>query len=127
LMIGVRNPTSNQICGEVWVNEMRLAGLKNEGGYAATMNLDANVADFASVTATGRRSTIGFGAIEQGPNERDRENVTQYDITTNVSLGQLLPKKWGVQLPFTYSIGEETITPQFDPQFEDIELDTRLD
>jgi cell surface protein SprA len=127
MMIGVRNATDGNICGEVWFNEMRLAGLKNQGGYAAVMNMDANIADFASVSATGRRSTIGFGAIEQGPQERSRENVTQYDITTNVSLGKLLPPKWGVSLPFSYSLGEETITPQFDPQFEDIELETRLD
>lgn len=126
LMIGVRNASTNDICGEVWVNELRLSGLKNQGGYAAVMNLDANIADFATVSASGRRSTIGFGAIEQGPNERSREDVTQYDVTTSVSLGQLLPKKWGVNLPFTYSIGETTVTPQFDPQFEDIELDTRL-
>ena len=127
LMIGVRNGSTNDICGEVWFNELRLAGLKNQGGYAAVVNMDANLADFATVSATGRRSTIGFGAIEQGPNERSRENVTQYDVTTNLNLGQLLPEKWGVNLPFSYSIGEETITPQFDPQFEDIELQTRLD
>jgi cell surface protein SprA len=126
LMIGVRNATDGNICGEVWFNELRLSGLKNQGGYAAVMSMDANIADFASVSATGRRSTIGFGAIEQGPQERSRENVTQYDVTTNLSLGKLLPEKWGVSLPFSYSIGVETITPQFDPQFEDIELETRL-
>ncbi len=127
MMIGVRNATTNDICGEVWFNEMRLSGLKNQGGYAAVMNMDVNLADFASISATGRRSTIGFGAIEQGPNERDRENLTQYDVTTNMNLGQLLPEKWGVTLPFSYSIAQETITPQFDPQFEDIELETRLE
>jgi cell surface protein SprA len=127
LMIGVRNASEDLVSGEVWFNEMRLSGLKNQGGYAAVMSMDANIADFASVSATGRRSTIGFGAIEQGPQERSRENVTQYDVTTNISLGKLLPEKWGVSLPFSYSIGEETITPQFDPQFEDIELEARLD
>ena len=42
-------------------------------------------------------------------------------------MGQLLPKKWGIQLPFNYAIGEEIITPQFDPLFKDIELETVLD
>ncbi len=126
VMLGVRNSVKNTISGEVWFNELRLAGLQNEGGYAAVMNLDANMADFATISANGRRSTIGFGSIEQGPNERSREDVTQYDITTSLSLGQLFPKKWGLNLPFSYRIEEETVTPQFDPQFEDIELDTRL-
>ncbi|MGB3590680.1 MAG: cell surface protein SprA, partial [Nonlabens sp.] len=127
MMLGVRNATGSDVCGEVWFNELRLAGLKNEGGYAAIFNLDANMADFASISANGSRSTIGFGAIEQGPNERSRENVTAFDVTTNMSLGMLFPKKWGLNLPFSYSIAEETVTPQFDPQFQDIELETRLD
>ncbi len=127
MMIGVRNASDNDQCGEVWFNEMRLSGLKNQGGYATILNLDTNFADFATINANGSRSTIGFGAIEQGPNERSRENVTAYDFTTNMSLGKLLPQKWGVKLPFSYSFAEETITPQFDPQFEDIELETRLD
>lgn len=127
LMIGVRNASTNDICGEVWFNELRLAGLKNQGGGAAVLNMDANLADFATINASGRRSTIGFGAIEQGPNERSRENVTQYDVNTSVNLGQLFPKKWGITLPFSYTFGEQTITPQFDPQFEDIELQERLD
>lgn len=127
MMLGVRNASSGDVCGEVWFNELRLAGLKNQGGYASIVNLDTNFADFATINANGSRSTIGFGAIEQGPNERSRENITAYDFTTNLSLGKLLPQTWGVKLPFSYSIAEETITPQFDPQFEDIELETRLD
>ncbi|KQC32606.1 SprA protein [Nonlabens sp. YIK11] len=126
VMLGVRNNVKSSISGEVWFNELRLSGLQNQGGYAAILNLDANMADFATVSANGRRSTIGFGSIEQGPNERSREDVTQYDVTTSLSLGQLFPQKWGLNLPFSYRIEEETVTPQFDPQFEDIELDTRL-
>jgi len=126
IMLGVRNSGKSTIGGEVWFNELRLSGLKNQGGYAAVMNLDANIADFAAISANGRRSTVGFGAIEQGPNERSRENVTQYDVTTSLGIGQLFPKKWGLNIPFSYRIEEETVTPQYDPQFEDIELDTRL-
>ncbi len=126
MMLGVRNASTGDVCGEVWFNELRLSGLKNQGGYAAVMNVDTNFADFASINANGSRSTIGFGAIEQGPNERSRENATAYDFNTSMSLGMLLPKTWGIKLPFSYSIAEETITPQFDPQFEDIELERRL-
>src|SRR5690606_13321512 len=85
------------------------------------------IADFATISATGKRSTIGFGSLEQGPNQRSREDFQQYGVVTNLNLGQLLPKKWGVQLPFNYGRSEELITPQYDPEFQDIELETRLD
>ncbi len=137
LLLGVKNgnPRTNvdvgctpgTIGGEVWFNELRLSDLSNEGGWAAVVNADGNIADFATVSATGRHSTVGFGSIEQGPAERSLEDVTQYDVVTNVNVGQLLPKKWGIQLPFNYAIGEEIITPKFDPQFLDLELDDRLD
>jgi cell surface protein SprA len=56
-----------------------------------------------------QESTIGF-ALEQGPNQRSREDIQQYNIVTNVNLGKLLPPKWGINFPFNYAIGEETIT-----------------
>ncbi len=97
-MIGVRNKANTELCGEVWFNELRLSELQNQGGWAAVAAMDANFADFANLSATGRVSTIGFGSLEQGPNDRSREDVEEYDLVTNFNLGQMLPKKWGIQL-----------------------------
>ncbi|MBR9915406.1 MAG: cell surface protein SprA, partial [Algicola sp.] len=129
LMVGLKNPGNNgmNVCGEVWFNELRLSDLDNEGGWAAVAAMDANFADFANVSATGRKSTIGFGSVEQRPNERSREDVEQYDVVTNLNLGQLLPKKWGIQLPFNYAVGEQIITPEYDEFYRDIKLQTQLD
>ena len=127
LMIGIKNKSGSTKRGEVWFNELRMSDMDNKGGYAAVANLDTNLADFANVSATTRVGTIGFGALEQGPNERSREDVFQYDIVTNVNLGKLLPKKWGINLPFNYAVGEETITPKYDPFYQDIELNQLLD
>ncbi|WGD35442.1 cell surface protein SprA [Olleya sp. YS] len=127
LMVGVKNGTNLLQCGEVWFNELRLSELENEGGWAAIVTVDTQLADFASVSATGRMSTAGFGSVNQGPSERSLEDSKQYDVITNVNVGQLLPKKWGIQMPFNYGQGVEVITPKFDQQYEDIELDTRLD
>lgn len=128
LMVGVKNKNgSGPIRGEVWFNELRMSDMDNKGGYAAVANLDTNMADFATLSATGRLNTIGFGSLEQGPNERSREDTKQYDIVTNFNLGKLLPNKWGVNLPFNYAIGEELITPKFDPYYQDIELQQLID
>lgn len=123
LMLGVRNNTTKNIRGEVWFNELRLSDMDNQGGMAAVASMDTNFADFATLSATGRMSTIGFGTIEQSPNERSREDAKQYNIVTNVNVGKLLPKKWGINLPFNYGVGEETITPEYDPFQQDIKLD----
>jgi cell surface protein SprA len=128
LMVGVKNNDLHQdIKGEVWFNELRLADMDNKGGMAAVLNVDSNMADFATISATGKKTTIGFGALEQGPNERSREDIQQYNIVTNFNLGKLLPPKWGINLPFNYGIGEETITPEYDPFNQDIKLKQLLD
>ncbi len=127
IMLGVKNATTGDICGETWFNELRMTELDNKGGWAAVANMDVNFADFANVSATGRKSTVGFGSIEQGPNQRSLEDAQIYSVVTNLNLGQLLPQKWGVQLPFNYIISEELITPKFDEEFQDIELQTRID
>ena len=123
MMVGIKNTDNIPARGEVWFNELRLAGLDNNGGWAAVAAVDGNIADFASFTATGSKSTSGFGAIDQMPNERAREDVTSYDIVTNINVGQLLPKKWGIQLPFNYGISEQLATPEFDPVYDDLKLD----
>jgi cell surface protein SprA len=138
LMLGVKSNVDNsnenqrtsaneKIKGEVWFDELRVSDMDNSRGMAAVLNIDTNFADFLTVSATGRKSTIGFGGIEQRPNERSREDGQQYNIVTNFSLGKLLPPKWKVNLPFNYSIGEEIITPEYDPFNEDIKLKQLLD
>ncbi len=136
VMLGVKNGnpvttqpgcTSGELGAEVWFNELRLSDLTSDAGYAGILSVDANVADFANVSATGRISSVGFGSVDQNASERSLDDVFQYDVVTNVNAGQLLPKKWGVQLPLNYAIGVESITPKFDPLFEDVELDTVLE
>ena len=129
VMVGVKNPSStlgDDACGEVWFNELRLAELDNQGGWATITTVDANVADFANVSATGSMSTSGFGGLDELPNERAREDVQQYNLNTNVNLGQLLPEGWGMQVPMNYSVSEQLITPEFDPLYQDLKLDDRI-
>ncbi|NNC48927.1 MAG: cell surface protein SprA, partial [Flaviramulus sp.] len=127
LMVGVKSRANNDnVCAEIWFNELRLSDLDNEGGWAAVVSMDTNIADFANISATGRQSTSGFGSLEQGPSQRSLEDVKQYDVVTNVNIGQLLPKKWGIQLPFNYGQSEELITPKYDQFYEDLTLDSRL-
>ncbi|MGB2171719.1 MAG: cell surface protein SprA [Flavobacteriaceae bacterium] len=129
IMIGVKNPSldvGDVLCGEVWFNELRIAGIDSQGGWAAIGALDANIADFANLSASGRYSTVGFGSIDQSPNQRSREEMFQYDLVSSVNAGQLLPQKWQVNLPVNYSIGETQITPEYDPFYQDLRLDDRL-
>lgn len=121
IMLGIKNTSETEaINAEVWFNEMRTAGFDNEGGWAAVVSADANFADFANVSVTGRMETKGFGGIEQTVNERSQNDTKQYDIVSNVNMGQLLPKHWGINLPVSFSLSEQIRDPKYDPQYQDV-------
>ncbi|WP_054410403.1 T9SS outer membrane translocon Sov/SprA [Flavobacterium akiainvivens] len=133
LMVGVRNgyepgdAGARHLRGEVWFNELRLSDMDSQGGMAATATMDTNMADFLTLSATGNLSTIGFGSVDQSPNERSREDRKQYNLVTNINAGKLLPKSWHLNVPFNYSVGEEIITPEYDPFYQDIKLEQAMD
>lgn len=137
IMIGVRNNTKvlyqdspetpRDLRGEVWFNELRMSDMTNKGGWAAVATVDAKIADFAAITASVNKQTMGFGSLEQGPQERSREDIFQYNVTTAVNAHQVLPKKWNLNIPFSYSVAEEKITPEYDPNDPDVRLQTKMD
>ncbi len=126
VMLGVKNSATTNKSAEIWFNELRAAGIDNKGGWAAVLNADANFADVADVSLAGRMSTVGFGSVDQRVQERSLEEAKQYNVATNVQLGKMMPKKWNMQVPMSYSYGEEFIDPKFDPSYQDVELTDAL-
>ena len=72
-MIGVKNPSTQNgdiLSGEVWFNELRLSEIDGKGGWSALGSLDANIADVANFSVSGKISTVGFGSIDKTPNPK---------------------------------------------------------
>ncbi len=130
ITLGLKNPSTEigkNLSGEVWFNELRLSEINNKGGWAAVANLDANLADFANISFSGRISTDGFGSVDKSPNERSNENYSQYSLVTNINAGQLLPENWGLKIPISYTYSEEITKPKYDSYYNDLELKDILD
>ena len=126
LTIGVLNQDDQYARAEVWFNELRLAGFDNDGGWAAIVAMDANMADLANVTASWNTSTSGFGGINQAPNQRARADMNRYDVVSSLDAGKLLPSKWNVRIPLNYGFSKSLVTPEFDPVYEDLKLSDRI-
>ncbi len=137
VMIGIRNPSKIlrqdnfddgiEHCAEVWVNEMRLFGLDESGGYAALARIDFGIADLGNASLAVEYSSQGWGALDQTLLERSREQIFKADWSTNLELGKFFPEKSGLQIPFYFQDSREIKTPQFDPYDKDIELDQKLE
>ena len=135
IMIGIRNPKRDRNplhddglpkSAEVWFNELRLTDFDEYGGWAATAQIVTKLADFGVITFSGNRSTPGFGSIEKKVNERSKEEVVQYDISSHFELGKFFPEKTKVNIPVHLGISESQINPLYDPLDQDIELEATL-
>ncbi|MBK5285300.1 MAG: cell surface protein SprA, partial [Bacteroidia bacterium] len=123
IMIGVRNPkTSDELdhCAEIWVDELRMSDFDEAGGWAANARINAQLADFATVSLVGNKSTPGWGSIEQKVGERKKEDITSYDIATNIALDKFLPTKLGLKVPMYFGYGESISNPQYNPLDQDV-------
>lgn len=135
IMVGVRNPIKNRNTsaddgitksGEIWVNELRLSDFIENGGWAANAHLQARLADLGTVDIVGQASTPGWGSIEKKVNERSKEEIFKYDLSSSLELGKFFPEDLGVRLPVYVGYSETRIKPQYNPLDPDIPLKDAL-
>jgi len=127
-MIGIRNvdPAKNPHCLEIWVNELRLTGLSQRGGFAGQARMDVKLADLGNVSSAFSYSSSGWRAIDQRLGQTQLQEVLQYDVSANIELHKLLPEKWGVRIPFYTQYSNVTKTPEYDPYDLDLKLKDKL-
>ncbi|MFL5773988.1 MAG: cell surface protein SprA, partial [Flavisolibacter sp.] len=128
IFMGIENATSNNINGaEVWFDEMRLSKLDERGGWAAIGRVDLRLADLGSISLSSSYRSVGFGTLEQNVNERSKEDYLQYDASTNLDLGKLVPKRAALQIPVYAGISKTISKPEYDPLDLDIRLKDKID
>jgi cell surface protein SprA len=129
IMLGIRNPLKTAAADDgldktatVWYDELRLTDFDQRGGWAAAGRLNAKLADFADVTISGSKSTVGFGALDSKVSERSRSDNQLIDVAANVELGKFFPEKSGIHIPAYINVSTQKGTPQYDPTTGDVEL-----
>jgi cell surface protein SprA len=127
ILISVENTNLNGgACGEMWVNELRMISLDEEGGWAAVGRADITLADLGSISVSANTHSAGFGTLEQRVNERYRDNFTQFDVSANLEMGKLLPKKANISIPVFASYSQTVSTPEYDAYDQDVKLKDKL-
>lgn len=128
IMLGIKNPLNGkeEVCTEVWFNELRLQDFVNTGGYAANARIVANLADFAKVNLTGSYQSIGFGGVDKRLNQRNLNEIISYDIQSSFELGKFFPQRTGITIPMFIGYNENIINPKYYPLNPDVLLKTAL-
>ena len=99
MMSGVRNNARATKSAEIWVNELRLSDVDEEGGWAALGNMNVQLSDIGNINFAGHIETAGFGGLEQSLSERRMDDFYQYQFTTAFEAGRFFPKALKLNAP----------------------------
>lgn len=129
IMIGVKNNSNKNQCFEVWVNELRLVGMDNRGGWASYGQLNANLSNLLDFSIVGQTSSSGYGGIDMSNSQRSIEDLKKYDFATTVNLGMLVPENEILKLNFPFFYNREEIfkTPLYNPLRPDTQMDKSIE
>jgi cell surface protein SprA len=137
IMIGVRNPKAGDNpfgqddglpkSGEIWLNELRLTDFNEHGGWAVNGRATLTLADFGNITFAGNTSQPGFGSIEQKVQERQQEQIIQYDVSSNLQMGKFFKQESGVNIPVFLNYSKAIVNPEYNPLDPDILLKEAID
>lgn len=127
ILVGVINESGETKNMEIWLDELRMFGFNEDGGWAALGKIGFTLSDFASFDATGRIETTGFGGIEANVMDRNMEDTYSLDMSTTVQLGKLFPEKAHVNMPLTITHSREKEKPKYDPTNTDVLLEDALE
>jgi cell surface protein SprA len=125
IMIGVRNSDprgASTMTRVLWVNEVRLSEIENDGGYAGNASLNFNMGDLATVNANASYTSVGFGNIDSKPAERTQSTQSAFSINTAINVDKFLPEKTGVKIPLNYSYSQTIEDPKYNPLDTDVEF-----
>ncbi|UCH15872.1 MAG: cell surface protein SprA, partial [Bacteroidales bacterium] len=100
-------------------NELRLTDFNNKGGWAANARMQTKLADLGTLSVAGSTIKPGFGGIEQKVEQRKKEELLQYDISSNIELGKLFPEKSNVSVPMFVGVSKSIINPEYYPKEPD--------
>ena len=111
--VGITNVSNNPISGDVWIDELRLSGVKKDKGIAMRVQSKFNLADLGNTTLSYSRKDADFHILQQ----RLGSNSTTEDLRLNATLQlqKLLPKFLGISIPLNGSYSNTVNRPKYFP------------
>jgi Motility related/secretion protein len=100
--------------GELWVDELKVAGIKQLIGWASRLNLQTQLADLLNISAGfdyqgGDFRTMTDTRITMG------DSRLSGNLNLSTGLDKFMPKEWGVAMPVGGAITSSLTRPQLKP------------
>ncbi len=111
--VGITNNADEPITGEIWLDEMRLSGVKKDRGVAMRLLSKFNLADLVSSTFSYSRKDADFHVLQKRLG--NNINTENFRLSMNTQIHKFLPKSWGISIPVNASISSSVRKPKYFP------------
>ncbi len=98
--------------GEVWIDELRLDGVRKDVGKTGNLSVQANFADVLAVNGTFSKQDQDFFRVGSGVNQGTGLNHTAAGFSSTLQLDRLLPLS-GLQLPVRVTVSHSADVPKY--------------
>ncbi|MGQ0643449.1 MAG: T9SS outer membrane translocon Sov/SprA [Gemmatimonadaceae bacterium] len=97
---------------ELWVDDMRLADVERETGFAGSLGISVTAGDVASLRLNATRRDPNFRQLNEAATFLTSNDV---EIGTTIRLDKLLPRAatFGLALPLSITYTSATVDPEF--------------
>jgi hypothetical protein len=107
----VRNNNS----GEIWVNELKVVGIKQFNGFSSRLNLSTQLADFLSINGGLNYEGGDFKTMTDQDITRTGDSRFSGNLSLSTGIDRFMPKSWGVSMPVGGTFTSSLTRPQLKP------------
>lgn len=114
---GIINLASEDISGEIWLDELRVTDVRKDVGTAGRISVSGNIADLMSYNFSLRSQDAFFRGLSSATRGGSANNLGSGRTSTSISYGsslnfdKFLPRSWGARIPISLSHSRSTDTP----------------
>lgn len=118
--IGVMNlsaDSASEVSGDIWVDELRVTGVRRDVGTAGRIAINGNAADLLTYGLTYQSQDPYFRGLSSATRGGSSNNLgsgrTESNLSWNLSLNmqKFLPRSWNASLPISFSYSKVSQLP----------------
>ena len=113
-MVGVTNTGGEPINGELWLDELRLSGVKKEKGIAMRLQSNIKLSDLGTANFVYSRQDADYHRLQErlSNSNNTSENL---NISARLDLHRFLPRSLGLSIPINTSMTRNQSRPKYYP------------
>ena len=110
--VGLKNIGEVPIEGEVWIDELRLSGVKKEKGVAMRVQSSLKLSDLGSATVVYSRQDADYHRLQERLSKSNNTSEN-FNFTGKMDLHRFLPRSLGLSIPLNGTFSQNQSRPKF--------------